>query len=126
MSDALALSLEGGVRDPAEARRFAREHLTGVSQNVCADALVVVSELVTNVHLHGRTPAGLTLGVTDGVVHIEVFDSGPAIPVDPGQLPRPNGGGGRGLFIVAALARSWGIRTAGDRSGKTVWVELAG
>ncbi len=126
MSAAQVLSLDGGVRDPANARRFVREQLTGVSEDVCADALVVVSELVTNVHLHGLTPAGLTLGVIDGTVHIEVFDSGPAIPVNPGQLPRPNGGGGRGLFIVAALATSWGIRTSGGEGGKTVWIQLAG
>lgn len=126
MSEALALSLDGGVRSPADARRFVHEHLAGVPQDVCADALVLVSELVTNVHLHGLTPAGLTLEVAGGVVRIEVFDSGPAIPVVPGQLPRPQGGGGRGLFIVAALATAWGIRTSGGAAGKTVWIELAG
>ena len=126
MSSARVLPLDGGVRDPAEARRFVRDHLSGVPEDVCADALVVVSELVTNVHLHGTTPAELALSVTDGTVHIEVFDSGPALRVEPGKLPRPDRGGGRGLYIVAALATSWGIRTEGGHTGKTVWIELAG
>ena len=59
-------------------------------------------------------------------MHIEVYDSGPTIPVSPVQLPLPTDGGGRGLFIVAALATSWGIRTDAGVRGKTVWIELAG
>ncbi len=126
MTDAQILSLDGRVNDPARARRFVRDQLTGVAEATCADALLAVSELVTNVHLHGGTPADLVLRVNGRAVRIEVYDSGPAIPIGSVRLPLPTDGGGRGLFIVAALATSWGIRTDVGCPGKTVWIELAG
>jgi anti-sigma regulatory factor (Ser/Thr protein kinase) len=94
-------------------------------RTVAEDVLLVVSELVTNAVRHGGTGIELALTVFSDRVRVAVSDSGAALPVvTPGQpaLDRPTG---RGLLIVAATARDWGVDRAGARQGKTVWAEVA-
>lgn len=97
----------------------------GFGEAVVADALLVVSELVTNVVR--ATPGGpmtLWLWVCDGNLRIEVWDSSSKKPVartpDLGA-PDP---GGWGLGIVGALALATGYRM--EFGGKTVWAVLKG
>ena len=50
-----------------------------------------------------------------------VTDESRIVPVLPHPAACP--GGGRGLHVVAALSRSWGVRLV-HRRGKTVWARL--
>src|SRR5690242_12551251 len=56
-----------------------------VCPHLVEDALLVVSELVTNALLHARPPAVLRLSWVQGeggrALRIEVTDAGPALPV---------------------------------------------
>ncbi|MQY36343.1 hypothetical protein SRB17_43420 [Streptomyces sp. RB17] len=92
------------------------------------DALLVVSELVTNAIVHARPPAVLRLswvqGDGDRTLHIEVSDAGPALPVGGFLIGTDPDEHGRGETIVHALATRHGIRTHLD--GVTRWAELVG
>ncbi|MEV6053730.1 ATP-binding protein [Streptomyces sp. NPDC052107] len=97
-----------------------------VCPHLVDDALLMVSELVTNAIVHARPPAVLRLSwvLGDGgrTLRIEVSDAGPAFStggsldgVDPDEH-------GRGEAIVHALATRHGIRT--HLGGVTRWAEL--
>jgi serine/threonine-protein kinase RsbW len=99
---------------------FADWGLTGRSD----DVLLCVSELATNALLHGVPPGrcfqlGLTLA-TDGVLRVEMHDSGPGEIRLPDADPEAERG--RGLLLVAALADDWGVRERDP--GKVVWCEF--
>ncbi|MGW5460313.1 ATP-binding protein [Streptomyces sp. NPDC003996] len=90
------------------------------------DALLMVSELVTNAIVHARPPAVLRLSWVQGdggrTLRIEVSDAGPVLAaggaldgIDPDEH-------GRGEAIVHALATRHGIRT--HLGGVTRWAEL--
>ena len=87
------------------------------------DALLVVSELVTNALLHGGDPVELRLHGEGPLLRIEVQDRNPGLPRPraPHDGTRP---GGHGLHIIARLARDWGCVPVAE-GGKTVWAELA-
>jgi serine phosphatase RsbU (regulator of sigma subunit)/anti-sigma regulatory factor (Ser/Thr protein kinase) len=90
------------------------------------DAVVVVSELVTNAVVYAGTDIQLDcrLEAHTGALVVEVLDHHPSrAPRD--NDPEPAYGTpeyGRGLRLVAALAETWGITY---RTGaKTVWAQL--
>ncbi|MEU9452524.1 ATP-binding protein [Streptomyces sp. NPDC048277] len=90
------------------------------------DVLLCVSELATNALLHGVPPGRcfrLELSLdTDGVLRVEVQDSGPGEVRTPGVTPESEHG--RGLLLVAALSDDWGVRQR--EPGKAVWCEFRG
>lgn len=89
------------------------------------DALLVVSELVTNACLHAGGPEELRLWCHAKALRMEVTDGGSGAPA-PRTPHRPGRPGGHGMFIVQRLCLDWGVvRHADGRPGKTVWVELA-
>jgi anti-sigma regulatory factor (Ser/Thr protein kinase) len=93
---------------------------------VIDDALLVAAELVANAVRHAQTEFTVTVRVRPGVVRLEVFDRDTRPPALLGLDSESTSG--RGLHIVAGLARDWGWQTAeGDDgiSGKRVWAELA-
>jgi anti-sigma regulatory factor (Ser/Thr protein kinase) len=99
----------------------------GCPTEVIEDACLVLTELLSNGVLHARTSLRAVVAPQDGGIRVEVHDGSP-LPV----LPRPTGGAqdddwfaatGRGLAIVAALARSWGC-TRATSQGKVVWAEI--
>jgi anti-sigma regulatory factor (Ser/Thr protein kinase) len=102
----------------------------GLPATVIGDATLIASELVGNAVRYAAPLPGGVLEVTwtlDGeCVRLRVSDGGgPSVPArhDAG----PEDVRGRGLAIVAALARDWGVELSGNGSGptSTVWVELS-
>lgn len=102
------------------ARHFTRDtlHVWGRASRQ-GDVLLCVSELATNALRYG-VPRGrgylLRLLAFDGIVRVEVHDSGPGLSRIAGRPP------GRGLTLVDALSDDWGVlpRTP----GKVVWCEV--
>ncbi|MER5480369.1 ATP-binding protein [Streptomyces sp. NPDC002734] len=112
------------------ARRLAAHqlHTWGVPyDSEGSDAVVlVVAELAANAVLHGRVPGRdfalrLVYDAAAARVRVELSDTRP-------RMPRADRGGpldeaGRGLLLVAALARAWGVAPRRG-PGKTVWAEV--
>ena len=120
----LALTLQGGPAAPARAREALAEALDGrVSVRAEGDALIVVSELVTNAIRHGGASAAtgelaVHAALRAQALRIEVTDPGPGFEAG-GHGPRADGG--YGLHLLDRLATSWGVSGADP---VTVWVEL--
>lgn len=103
---------------------------TGVSDSVVDDAVLILSELLSNACRHGRPLGRTEIGDGDvraawrvdkaGRLTVEVTDGGgPTRPVP--ATPSVTARGGRGLNIISALAQEWGVRD--NASGEvTVWV----
>ncbi|MFJ8160271.1 ATP-binding protein [Streptomyces sp. NPDC096136] len=119
------LALDGVRGQVAKGRDFARRALRDWEWDGTEsgeDALLVVSELVTNAALHagGCLHLALTRGET---LRIEVFDGSAALPRrDPS--PRRGIPGGHGLHIIDRLSDRWGCETL--QQGKVVWAEIDG
>ncbi|WP_262005039.1 SpoIIE family protein phosphatase [Streptomyces sp. FIT100] len=136
-------SLAGNPSAASAARRFVRGALadwtrlgmvaTRGADRLADDAVLVVSELVTNAVVHAGTGVKVLVRL-DGAgdddpasLVVEVSDHHPTRAVR-ADAPDPGAASGepeygRGLHLVAALARSWGITY---RPGlKTVWARLA-
>lgn len=108
----------------ARAREFVRDRVRRSRHGSLEDpALLCVTELVANVSLHTDSPqCVVTVREAPEAITIEVTD-------DAGQLPSMGPASsqsehGRGLRIVDALAREWGVRRRADRR-KSVWVRLS-
>jgi serine phosphatase RsbU (regulator of sigma subunit)/anti-sigma regulatory factor (Ser/Thr protein kinase)/uncharacterized protein YigA (DUF484 family) len=103
------------------ARRFVREVLVGEPTAIVEDAELIVTELVTNAVLHGKSPATLRVRQLPGCIRLEVEDAGRDLPVR--MRTSHEAMTGRGLGMVAALGTAWGVDPA-DSGGKVVWAEL--
>ncbi|GHJ32825.1 hypothetical protein TPA0910_72580 [Streptomyces hygroscopicus subsp. sporocinereus] len=108
-------------------RTAARERLRawGVAAPVCDDALLVVSELVTNVIAHTFSDhLECRLRAEAGQLRIEVEDQMRTGTVPAPRTPAPDDHGGRGLLLVGAVSSAWGVEDAPHGRGRTVWAEL--
>jgi serine phosphatase RsbU (regulator of sigma subunit)/anti-sigma regulatory factor (Ser/Thr protein kinase) len=109
----------------SRARGFARDTLFkwGISSPLGDDAVLLISELVTNAVLHAGTRARLTLRLNAGALEAEVADAHPArmLP-DPPQFDANLPERRRGLVLPTALARTWGVTYTATE--KTVWFRL--
>lgn len=127
-----SMAIPHGPAGVGQARHRMREQLrgNGVSDAVVDDAVLILSELLSNACRHGRPLGGHTdVGDGDiraawrvdtaGALTVEVTDGGgPTRPVP--ATPSVTARGGRGLNIISALAQEWGVRD--DSSGEvTVW-----
>ncbi|WP_189219323.1 MULTISPECIES: ATP-binding protein [Streptomyces] len=82
-----------------------------------ADAvLLAVSELVTNAHVHAHSAAQLMMTWDNRCLHIAVHDGSADLPAP--QPPSGERPGGRGMFLVDALADGWEAQRCPH--GKTV------
>ncbi len=108
----------------AVARRRLTDDLTaaGIYDTVVGDAVLVVSELLSNAIRHASPLPGenvqVAWAVGDGAIEVAVSDGGSA------TRPRLANDslsslGGRGLDIVDYLSRRWGVRS--HDNGLTVW-----
>ncbi|MFE7133833.1 SpoIIE family protein phosphatase [Streptomyces sp. NPDC057638] len=109
------------------ARQQVRELLHDWSDEEQIDAAVLmVSEMVTNVLVHTDGNALLVAEVTCGEgegprrVRVEVADASDELPHRrrPGELASS----GRGLVLMEMLADAWGVDPRGE--GKSIWFEL--
>jgi len=100
------------------------EHLT---ERLADDAVVVVSELVTNAVVHAGTDVEVACRMEEasGDVVVEVCDHHPSrAPRDTDHRgPHETPEHGRGLRLVSTLAESWGVTYR--RGAKTVWARLS-
>ena len=83
-------------------------------------AMLITSELVTNAIRYARHTIQLRLSLLRDTIRLEVSDDGDGTPTE--QEATELDVGGRGLTLVAALSRRWGVQPR--PSGKTVWCEL--
>lgn len=98
----------------------------GIFAGAVGDAVLVVSELLSNALRHARPLPGASVQVAwaldDDAVEVAVSDGGaPTRPIL--TQATVSALGGRGLSIVEYLARTWGVRS--DDAGLTVWAVLA-
>lgn len=127
-----SMAVPHGPAGVGQARHRMREQLrsNGVPDTVVDDAVLILSELLSNACRHGR-PLGQHSEMGDGDIRaawrvngrgdltVEVTDGGgPTRPVP--ATPSVTARGGRGLNIISALAQEWGVRD--DTVGEvTVW-----
>lgn len=117
----LVVALPWGLRSPAVARGVAVRWLEAAACARTADAVLVVSELVTNAVRHTRGPCLLTLAEDGGSLDIAVSDHSEELP----DVHRPFDGdqrGGFGLEIMRRLGDS--VRVVPRIGGKTIHVAL--
>ena len=120
------VTVSAGPGAPARARSAVGRWLDGrVTDAVREDAVLLVSELVSNSTRHAGAPSGAAIRVRltlqDRVVHVRVLDRGRQGAVA-ARDPDDDGRGGYGLQLVASLAADWGVRRG---LGTEVWFELA-
>ena len=84
-------------------------------------ATLIVSEMVTNALLHAGTNLALSVARCEHRLRLAVGDGGTrrprAQPLDTSRIT------GRGMLLVAAFSRSWGVLPTAD-GGKVVWAVL--
>ncbi|MGW7431122.1 ATP-binding SpoIIE family protein phosphatase [Streptomyces sp. NPDC054861] len=109
----------------AAARRHLRQLLHDWSDADQVDsAVLMVSEMVTNVLIHTDGDALLVAEVTcdekSRRLRVEVADSSDELPHKrhPGEMASS----GRGLVLMEMLAHAWGVDPRGE--GKSIWFEL--
>ncbi len=83
---------------------------------------LLVSELVSNVVLHARTPCCLSIETGQGRIRVEVQDGSDRLP---GMRERtdPLAQSGRGMQLVVGLSAAHGVDPQ-PLGGKRVWFEL--
>lgn len=113
--------LDADPRSAGQARRLVDETLRRWSCGELLDVVnLLVSEVVTNAVVHGRSQVVVTVQLRPAAVRIDVLDNGTGLPVP--RVARADATSGRGMALVEALASSWGI-DARD-GGKSVWFEV--
>lgn len=116
------------VRSPAAARQVLQQALHSYAagpqsitwEGTVGDAVLMVSELVTNAVRHAPGLLLLEITIQMDTLHVAVVDDAPGSPVL--HHPDPDDADSTGLIIVNALADRWGHTPGSSR--KTVWFDL--
>jgi anti-sigma regulatory factor (Ser/Thr protein kinase) len=106
------------------ARGWARKEVNSVYAalgDVSYEIETVVSELVTNALQAGCRRLTLAVDAHHSYVRVAASDDASGDPVE--KRPSPDMAHGRGLWIVGAYSRRWGVER--EDQGKTVWAEIA-
>jgi anti-sigma regulatory factor (Ser/Thr protein kinase) len=106
----------------AAARRFVDRALRRLGVPAPEIGTLLASEVVTNAVLYSDGRIVIEVEPVEGAVRVSVTDESPR-PARPRDVA-PDATSGRGLGIVSALARAWGVEDKGI-SGKLVWFEVA-
>jgi anti-sigma regulatory factor (Ser/Thr protein kinase) len=108
-------------RAPQTARESVRDACAHSAPHLLDDALLLVSEVVTNAVKHGSAPLRLEVDCDRSSIVVAVEDANPVLP-RPRRIDRRRHSG-RGLVLVEQLAAEWGVRRT--KVGKQVWFRLA-
>jgi serine/threonine-protein kinase RsbW len=122
--DALEVCLPLDAQAPGAARSVVGRLRGRVPALVLDNALLVVSELVTNGVCHSGASDGaivVRVALTDTMVRLEVEDPGRGGVIAPRP---PDLAGGFGLTLVQALSERWGLERVAA-GGTRVWAQLA-
>ncbi len=112
------LRLPGVAPSAAVARHAVRDLVPGDSDV----AQLLVTEMVANAVRHvGVAELLVRAAVTVAGLRVEVVDASPVLPT-PSLTPSDDQESGRGLLLLDALARTWGVQP--ENGGKCVWFEL--
>jgi anti-sigma regulatory factor (Ser/Thr protein kinase) len=127
------MAVPHGPAGVGEARQRLRKELhdCGAPDPVVDDAVLILSELLSNAYRHARpiedAEGGLGIRAAwylapDGLLTVEITDGGGPTRPNPSS-PSLTARGGRGLGIVGSLCLDWGVRdnTPGE---VTVWASL--
>ncbi|WP_141746029.1 ATP-binding protein [Streptomyces sp. EN27] len=129
-----------GARSPGPGRRCVRiaaplkargaraevsRLLAGVAGEQCVnDALLIVSELISNADRHGGGLREFAARVEDGHLWLEVADHSDALPASAAHDPLVPGGFGWSLVRRLAVDAQIRPQMHGDEPGKTIVVSL--
>ena len=103
---------------PAQAREFLRGSTCAEHHSeVVDDAVLLVSELVTNSVLHGGPPVVVAVDCDEATLQVRVRDGSPSLPAR--REAASGDENGRGLALVAERSADWGVDTG--EGGKHVW-----
>jgi anti-sigma regulatory factor (Ser/Thr protein kinase) len=122
---AATYSVAADPRAVAHARHFAHRTLTdwGVDEGTVNNAILCLSELITNAVLHTEAGCEVRVVLDHAVLTTTVRDGGSTVVVDPGNVAvDPLAVHGRGLQLVDAFSTRWGSQL--DAVGMTVWFML--
>ena len=108
---------------PAFARDQVRVFARRVPPDTLDDAVLMVSELVTNAVQHGQPEVTLGMSLSGDGLTVSVSDQGSGAPIR--AFPTAEQQRGRGLGLVDALASKWGVIRSAGQDGKQVWFRLA-
>jgi anti-sigma regulatory factor (Ser/Thr protein kinase) len=108
-------------RDVSQARQyvFDRCRASGLPM-LCDDAALLASEVVTNALRHAGGAISVRAERDGETLVVQVLDPSPSEPVV--LLPDPWSETGRGMSLVDAIAREWGV--VPHPAGKVVWFRL--
>jgi anti-sigma regulatory factor (Ser/Thr protein kinase) len=123
-----SVNLTAEPRSVRDARVFVAEAMSAVGMSSSL-ALLLTSELASNVVQHARTTFELVVEVRPGLVHVELHD-GVAITIAFRELIERHPGApemhvvsGRGLMLLTSSAASCGVVDKGPE-GKAVWFDV--
>lgn len=139
-SDTQPLHSRLDLASSPSAVRWGRKHTAeiiarwGVAEAMAHDALLIVSELLSNAVQHAGKPlnpedsrpdvvrCSLLLWLTEKGLTVSVYDVDQRPPI---LRNTPTGAErGRGLQLVDALSEAWGYTHPSPASGKLVWARL--
>jgi len=103
----------------AAARRFVAGIVDPIAPELTEAVVLMLSELATNCVRYEHSDFAVRVDATKDRIRVEVHDAGEGQPIM--RAPEPYEASGRGLQIVNAFARSWGVSEKPGVPGKTVW-----
>lgn len=112
------LQLANEATAPRSARRWLRQHLGDDAGDTAEIAELLLTEVVTNVVVHARTPSTVRLELATGRLCLEVRDASPVLP-ERRKRAGADDESGRGIELLDTLAERWGVRRL--PMGKIVW-----
>jgi anti-sigma regulatory factor (Ser/Thr protein kinase) len=116
------IQLPGSLKASHVARGFLTETRCHAHQLVAMDdALLAMSEAVTNAVVHGGPPVQLAIECIEYAAEIRVRDGGGGSPHK--QDASLDATHGRGLLLIDALADSWGVAPIRP-FGKEIWFRI--